>query len=939
LKLSKLLKKEKKKTQMEEIISDKRISLNLSLFEEISAQEIAEQLTIMTFEQFQMLNSFEFLSQNRNNAKEKAKNLDSFIQFSNTISFWVTTMILSERNLDDRVEVISKFIHVANEAFKLQNFTLMMGILPGLNSNSIFRLKKTFSSVPKEDMEIYNNLKIICSSENGFKNLRTAISKCVPPCVPFIGIYLTDLTFIEDGNPNFIDSLVNWSKRDLFTKIIRDIQLFQQEKYNITGNPKVLKYLSQIHQIAKDPEDLYEESLLIEPRNKEEDEEESTFNLQGKRSMTSVMSFSKSIKSFGLKKKNQKRKSDQFIPGLKKFTNHSLTPSHSPSPNLTPTITPTSQSMSPKLNSPLSILNYESMSVTPSPPSHQTPLNTSPRSNEDDQSDTDSSSMLSTELMLDVLQVSVEEHQDIDLKDVLSTEIGKFHFVDYMKKNKYITVFLDFMVEYLFMQQLPQDSPEIKSCALIISQKYLKDSSFVRLLIKNQKNSNNVNILEFIEKYASKLEKQDPNSILKIYEPIYEIIEIYMNKIYDEFVKLDDYHVMIEKIQESEHLKNTISIPIEGAMKQYMEITDENQILSLIKKMRSKKNGISGYGTKFLYQLKYYDNCFKGSHLVAWLKSKYSLKTAQAIAVGEQLFNECYLHHIGDTQPFLNNETLYRFNIDDNSKVLNTHRKFNGIPFSAIIVSQKIQKSQLEIQEKFESKSGIDYEGLKKSDFFKEFVNLTVELQSLSIDELSEKEKKCFFINIYNSLLIHVFLIHGSFKNQLERSKFFSLYKYDIGGFYYSLNDIKDGILRSNSPGPTSPKSFYFPKNDQRLKYILKEKDPRILFALVNGPKSVPKIRCFDTTNLEIGLNLACSNYLDQDVSIVNKNTIKVGVLFKWYAGDFGKTNEDVCRFIFLHLTEGQLQNSMNEFFQNPTGIKIKYKSYNWSINNSSQIF
>jgi hypothetical protein len=165
------------------------------------------------------------------------------------------------------------------------------------------------------------------------------------------------------------------------------------------------------------------------------------------------------------------------------------------------------------------------------------------------------------------------------------------------------------------------------------------------------------------------------------------------------------------------------------------------------------------------------------------------------------------------------------------------------------------------------------------------------------------------------------------------------LYKYDIGGYYYSLNDIKDGILRSDSPGPSSPKSFYFPKNDQRLKYILKEKDPRILFALVSGPKSVPKIRCFDTTNLEIGLNLACSNYLDQDISIVNKNTIKVGVLFKWYASDFGKTNEDICRFIFLHLTEGQLQNSMNELFQNPSTIKIKYKSYNWSINNSSQIF
>ena len=36
---------------------------------------------------------------------------------------------------------------------------------------------------------------------------------CDPPCVPYLGYYLTDLAFIEEGTPNFNDAgLVNFSK-------------------------------------------------------------------------------------------------------------------------------------------------------------------------------------------------------------------------------------------------------------------------------------------------------------------------------------------------------------------------------------------------------------------------------------------------------------------------------------------------------------------------------------------------------------------------------------------------------------------------------------------------------------------------------------------------------------------------------------------------------
>ena len=54
----------------------------------------------------------------------------------------------------------------------------------------------------------------------------------------------------------------------------------------------------------------------------------------------------------------------------------------------------------------------------------------------------------------------------------------------------------------------------------------------------------------------------------------------------------------------------------------------------------------------------------------------------------------------------------------------------------------------------------VDYKKISESEEYKHYERLTLELQRVNLDDTTEKEKLAFFINLYNSLVIH-----GSIKN------------------------------------------------------------------------------------------------------------------------------------------------------------------------------
>ena len=90
-----------------------------------------------------------------------------------------------------------------------------------------------------------------------------------------LGVYLTDLTFIEDGIPSVIKrtNLINFAKRAKTAEVIRDIQQYQNVPYPLKLVQDLQDYIINNMQAAGDVHEMYEKSLQVEPREREGEKE------------------------------------------------------------------------------------------------------------------------------------------------------------------------------------------------------------------------------------------------------------------------------------------------------------------------------------------------------------------------------------------------------------------------------------------------------------------------------------------------------------------------------------------------------------------------------------------------------------------------------------------------------------------------------------------
>eukprot|EP01111_Echinosteliopsis_oligospora_P001000 TRINITY_DN11271_c0_g1_i1.p1 TRINITY_DN11271_c0_g1~~TRINITY_DN11271_c0_g1_i1.p1 ORF type:complete len:185 (+),score=24.96 TRINITY_DN11271_c0_g1_i1:69-557(+) len=138
-------------------------------------------------------------------------------------------------------------------------------VLAGLCNSSVSRLKNTWAIMPKEVINIYNDLQRTFDVSRNYLTYRTLLLDSLPPLIPILVFYPKDLFGIEENVSTITEEgLISISKLRRIYEIIRPLQEYQSAKnYSIQVDRTVNRFLlHNLHII----DDLHSQSLICEPK-------------------------------------------------------------------------------------------------------------------------------------------------------------------------------------------------------------------------------------------------------------------------------------------------------------------------------------------------------------------------------------------------------------------------------------------------------------------------------------------------------------------------------------------------------------------------------------------------------------------------------------------------------------------------------------------------
>ncbi|KAM4038911.1 ral guanine nucleotide dissociation stimulator-like 3 isoform 2-T3 [Anomaloglossus baeobatrachus] len=265
-------------------------------------QDVAEQLTLIDVDLFQKLQSCHCLGsiwsqRDKKESRHVAPSVRATVAQFNAVAACVTASVLSDIQMKPqmRTRVLEKWISIAQYCRFLRNFSSLRAILSALQSNSIYRLKRTWAAVSRDNLNVFHKLSAIFSDENNHEMSREILTKDEIPLrrsnsarneprplqrsasqvrstrpaqgtVPYLGTFLTDLVMLDTALPDTVEGgLINFEKRRKEYEVLSKIQKLQLtcRHYVLTPKPEILQAFYTHRQLTE--EQSYRISRTIEP--------------------------------------------------------------------------------------------------------------------------------------------------------------------------------------------------------------------------------------------------------------------------------------------------------------------------------------------------------------------------------------------------------------------------------------------------------------------------------------------------------------------------------------------------------------------------------------------------------------------------------------------------------------------------------------------------
>ncbi|KAK5577928.1 hypothetical protein RB653_002876 [Dictyostelium firmibasis] len=225
-------------------------------FDDIDEEEIARQLCCIDFALYELIKPSEFLIKGwtKPQFRNKAVNLLNMMRRFNDFTKWIAASILNEQNSKGRSKLLGRFLKISEHLRANNNFHSLMAIYGGINNTHVFRTKAIRKDLSRQQQETYAELERLFASENSFRNYRIAYKDAKPPCIPFLGIHLRDLAFVDESNPDRINNLLNLNKRRIIWKVIVNTMRYQPIPYYFLKVHQISLFLTELKTESEQPQ-------------------------------------------------------------------------------------------------------------------------------------------------------------------------------------------------------------------------------------------------------------------------------------------------------------------------------------------------------------------------------------------------------------------------------------------------------------------------------------------------------------------------------------------------------------------------------------------------------------------------------------------------------------------------------------------------------------